>query len=88
MVLLVRLIWKYSNHSSEGKVYIPANVKCMRTAQKYQPMKNDKVLNFLPTTTVKKIKDTQDIPKYSFQFFSVYMLSNRVNINMYLIGKL
>jgi len=32
MVLLVRPIWKYSNHSSKGKVYIPANVKCMRTA--------------------------------------------------------
>ena len=88
MVLLVRLIWKYSNHSSEGKVYITANVKCMTTAQKYRPMENDKVLNFLPTTTVKKIKDTQDIRKYSFQFFSVDMLSNRVNINMYLIGKL
>ena len=78
-----------SNHSSEGKVYVIANVKFMTTAQKYQPMKNDKVLNFLPTTTVKKIKDTQDIPMYSFQFFGTDdMLSNRVNNDMYLSGKL
>ena len=32
MVLLIRPIWKNSNHSSEGKVYITANVKCMTTA--------------------------------------------------------
>jgi len=47
-------------------------------------MENDKVFNFLPMTTVKKIKYTQDILKYSFQFFSIDMLSNRVNIDMYL----
>ena len=58
------------------------------TAQEYQPMENDKVFNFLPTTNVKKMKDTQDIPKYRFQFFNIDMLSTRVNIDMYLTSKL
>jgi hypothetical protein len=43
---------------------------------------------FLPSTNIKKVKDTQDTPKYSFKFLSTGMLSNRVNMDMYLSGKL
>jgi hypothetical protein len=42
--------------------------------------------NFLPTKS-KKIKDTEDIPKYSFKFFSTDILSERINVDMYLSGK-
>ena len=68
----------------EGNVYIIANVRVTPAAQKYWPMKNDKILNFLPTTTLKKIKNIEDIPKYSFKFINTDMLSERVNVNMYL----
>ena len=47
-------------------------------------MENNKILNFLPTTTQKKIKNIEDIPKYSFKFINTDMLSERVNVNMYL----
>ena len=47
-------------------------------------MENNKILNFLPTTTLKKIKNIEDIPKYSFKFINTDMLSERVNVNMYL----
>jgi hypothetical protein len=81
-------IEKFKPLIEEGKVYIISNVEVTIAARKYRPVENDKALNFLPTTNIKKIKDTQDIPKYSFQFFSTDMLSNRVNIDMYLSGKL
>ena len=68
----------------EGNVYIIANVRVTPAAQKYRPMKNDKILNFLPTTTLKKRKNIEDIPKYSFKFINTDMLSERVNVNMYL----
>jgi len=47
-------------------------------------MENNKILNFLPTTTLKKRKNIEDIPKYSFKFINTDMLSERVNVNMYL----
>ncbi|KAG2562252.1 hypothetical protein PVAP13_8KG253501 [Panicum virgatum] len=49
-----------------------------------RPMENNKILNFLPTTTLKKIKNIEDIPKHSFKFINTDMLSERVNVNMYL----
>jgi len=89
MELSIRHIQKkFKPLIEEGKVYIITNVKVTAAAQKYRPVENDKVLNFLPTSNIKKIKDTQDIPKYSFQFLSTDTLFKRVNINMYLSGKL
>ena len=80
---------KFKTLTEEGKVQIIANVRVTTAIQKYRPVENDKVLNFLLTTNIKKIKDTQDIPMYSFQFFGTDdMLSNRVNNDMYLSGKL
>jgi hypothetical protein len=37
--------------------------------------------NFLPTTTLKKFKDNEVIPKYSFKFMSMDMLSTRINVD-------
>lgn len=71
-----------------GNVYIIDNVKVTLAAQKYRPVENDKVLNFLPSTTLKKIKDKEDIPKYSFEFLNIDMLSKRINIDTYLSGKI
>ena len=65
---------KFKTLTEEGNVYIISNVRVTTAIQKYRPVENDKVLNFLLTTNIKKIKDTQDIPKYSFQFFGTYML--------------
>jgi hypothetical protein len=79
---------KFKPLIKEGEVYIITNVRVTTAAQKYRPVENDKVVNFLPSTNIKKVKDTQDIPKYSFQFLSTGMLSNRVNMDMYLSGKL
>ncbi|KAJ1276844.1 hypothetical protein BS78_05G247100 [Paspalum vaginatum] len=70
----------------EGNVYNIGNVKVTSAAQKYRPVENDKVVNFLPTTTLKKIKDTEDIPKYSFNFCTTDMLFKRINVDMYLSG--
>ncbi|OEL23724.1 hypothetical protein BAE44_0015257 [Dichanthelium oligosanthes] len=77
-------IEKFKPLVEEGSVYITANVRVTPAAQKYRQVENDKVLNFLPITTPKKVKDTEDIPKYSFKFFSTYMLSKRVDMDMYL----
>ena len=62
------------------KTLIAANVSHNSCTKISTNVENDKVLNFFPTTNIKKIKDTQDIPKYSFQFFGTNMLSNRVQI--------
>ncbi|CAL5029257.1 unnamed protein product [Urochloa decumbens] len=76
---------KFKPLIEEGSVYIIANVRIISpAAQKYRPVENDKTLNFLPTTTVKRIKDKEDIPKYSFKFMSINMLSERINVDMYL----
>ena len=72
----------------EGNVYIIANVRVTPAAQKYRPVENDKILNFLPTTTLKKIKNTEDIPKHSFKFINTDMLFERVNVDMYLSGNI
>jgi hypothetical protein len=82
------ILRKFKPLIEKGKVYIIKNVKVTPAAQKYQPVDNDKVLNFLPTTNIKKIKDIQDIQKYSFMLVSIEMISNRVNINKYVSDKL
>ncbi|KAJ1255103.1 hypothetical protein BS78_K290600 [Paspalum vaginatum] len=51
-------------------------------------VENDKAVIFLPTTTLNKIKDTKDIPKYSFNFCSTDMLFKIINLDMYLSGKI
>jgi len=79
---------KFKPLIEEGNVYIIANVRVTPAAQKYWPMKNDKILNFLPTTTLKKIKNGENIPKYSFKFMNTDMLSERVNVDMYLSGNI
>nr|TKW28868.1 hypothetical protein SEVIR_3G357300v2 [Setaria viridis] len=53
---------KFKPLIQENNVYIIANVKVKTAAKKYQPVENDKVANFLPITTLKKIKDKEDIP--------------------------
>ncbi|KAJ1274011.1 hypothetical protein BS78_05G030600 [Paspalum vaginatum] len=50
----------------------------------YKIVENDKAVNFLPTTTLKKIKDTKDNPKYSFNSCSTNMLFKIINLDMYL----
>ena len=67
---------------------IIANVRVTPATQKYRPVENDKILNFMPTTTLKNIKDTEDIPKYSFKFINIDMLSERINVDMYLSGSI
>lgn len=79
---------KFKPLIEEGNVYIIANVRVTPAAQKYRPMKNDKILNFLPTTTLKKIKNGENIPKYSFKFMNTDMLSERVNVDMHLSGNI
>ena len=79
---------KFKPLIEEGNVYIIANVRVTPAAQKYWPMKNDKILNFLPTTTLKKIKNGENIPKYSFKFMNTDMLSERVNVDMHLSGNI
>jgi hypothetical protein len=44
-------------------------------------------VNFLPTTTLKRFKDNENILKYSFKFMSTDMLSIRINVDTYLLGK-
>jgi hypothetical protein len=44
-------------------------------------------VNFLPTTTLKRFKDNENIPKYSFKFMSTNMRSIRINVDTYLSGK-
>ena len=67
---------------------IIANVRVTPATQKYLPVENDKILNFMLTTTLKNIKDTEDIPKYSFKFINIDMLSERINVDMYLSGSI
>ena len=64
-------IEKFKPLIKQCKVYIITNVKVTAAAQKYRLVENDKVLNFLPTTNIKKIKDT-----IVSSFFSTDMLSN------------
>lgn len=78
---------KFKPLIEEGNVYTIANVRITPAAQKYRPVVNDRIVNFLPTTTLKTVKDTEDIPKYSFNFMSTDMLSARINVDMYLSGK-
>src|SRR5687767_5661078 len=78
---------KFKPLIKEGNVYTIANVRITPAAQKYRPVVNDRIVNFLPTTTLKTVKDTEDIPKYSFNFMSTDMLSARINVDMYLSGK-
>uniref|UniRef100_K3YD99 DUF223 domain-containing protein n=1 Tax=Setaria italica TaxID=4555 RepID=K3YD99_SETIT len=75
---------KFKPLIEEGNVYTIANVRITPAAQKYRPVVNDRIVNFLPTTTLKTVKDTEDIPKYSFNFMSTDMLSARINVDMYL----
>ncbi|KAG2562939.1 hypothetical protein PVAP13_8KG304450 [Panicum virgatum] len=77
---------KFKPLIEEGNVYIIANVRVTPAAQKYRPMENDKILNFLLTTTLKMIKDTEDILMCSFKVFTTDMLSKRINVDMYLSG--
>lgn len=79
---------KFTPLIEEGNVYIITNVRVTPAAVKYRPVENDKVLNFLPTTTLKRIDDTEDIPKYSFKFFSIEMLYKRINVDTYLSGNM
>jgi len=79
---------KFKPLIEEGNVYIIANVRATPAAQKYRPVENDKILNFLPTTTLKKIKNGENIPKYSFKFMNTDMLSERVNVDMHLSGNI
>ncbi|TVT96711.1 hypothetical protein EJB05_58068, partial [Eragrostis curvula] len=50
-----------------------SNVKVTSEAKSYQPVENDMIVNFLPTTTVKKLKEySDDIPRlteYNFTSF-------------------
>ena len=46
---------KFKPLIEEGNVYIIANVRVTPAAQKYRPMKNDKILNFLPTTSCRQL---------------------------------
>ncbi|KAF8673419.1 hypothetical protein HU200_048983 [Digitaria exilis] len=54
----------------EGNVYSIANVRVTSEAQKYRPVQNDNILNFLPTITLTKIKDTEEIPNSKFYTIS------------------
>lgn len=81
-------IQKFKTLIQEDNVYVIANVRVTPAAKTYRPVENDKVVNFLPTTTIQKIKDTDDIPKYSFKFCNIDMLSKRINIDTYLSGML
>ena len=38
---------KFKPLNEEGNVYIIANVRVTPAAQKYQPVENDKILNFI-----------------------------------------
>ena len=64
---------KFKPLIEEGNVYIIANVRATPATQKYRSVENDKIINFMLTTTLKKIKDTEDIPKYSFKFINTDM---------------
>ncbi|XP_062217799.1 uncharacterized protein LOC133918045 [Phragmites australis] len=77
-------IQKFKTLIQEDNVYVIANVRVTPAAKTYRSVENDKVVNFLPTTTIQKIKDTDDIPKYSFKFCNIDMLSKRINIDTYL----
>jgi hypothetical protein len=44
-------------------------------------------VKFLPTTTLKRFKDNENIPKYSFKFMSTDILSTSINVDTYLSGK-
>ena len=79
---------KFKPLIEEGNMYIIANVRVTPAAQKYRPMENDKILNFLLTTTLKMIKDTEDILMCSFKVFTTDMLSKRINVDMYLSGNI
>ncbi|KAJ1255188.1 hypothetical protein BS78_K280500 [Paspalum vaginatum] len=39
-----------------------------------------------PTTTLKKIKDKEDIPKYRFKFCNKYVLKKNINVDMNISG--
>lgn len=58
---------KFRSLTQEGNVYIITNVK-VTSAAKFRPVDNDKVLSFLPTKTLEKIEDTEDIPRHGFKF--------------------
>ena len=76
---------KFRSLIQEGNVYILTNVKAT-SAAKFRPVDNDKVLNFLPTTTLEKIEDTKDIPRHGFKFSNIDMLSKSIGDMVYLSG--
>jgi hypothetical protein len=41
----------------------------------------------LPRTTIKRFKDNENIPEYSFKFVSTDMLPTRINVETYLSGE-
>ena len=51
----------------EGNVYIIANIRVIPEAQKYRPVENDKILNFMPTTNSKRDQRYRRYPKVQFQ---------------------
>ncbi|KAG2616312.1 hypothetical protein PVAP13_3NG177796 [Panicum virgatum] len=64
---------KFKPLIEEGNVYIIANVRATPATQKYRSVENDMIINFMLTTTLKMIKDTEDISKYSFKFINTDM---------------
>ena len=77
---------KFKSLIQENNVYVISNVKVTPATKTYRPVENDKVVNFLTTTTMQKIKDIDEIPRYSFKFFNTDMLSKRINNDTYLLG--
>ena len=51
----------------EGNVYITANIRVIPEAQKYRPVENDKILNFMPTTNSKRDQRYRRYLKVQFQ---------------------
>nr|TKW01714.1 hypothetical protein SEVIR_8G197000v2 [Setaria viridis] len=71
-------------HGVINKAYTEKFKPLIEEGNKYRPVENDRIVNFLPTTTLKKVKDTEEIPKYSFNFMNTDMLSARINVDLYL----
>ena len=70
----------------EGNVYLIKNVRVIPAAAKFRPVQNEMMINFLPTTNIEEIEDSEDIPKHGFNFSGMEVLSQRVSIDTYLSG--